>query len=100
MNKKAEVRWDKKASNRLNAEYKRIQKDSLKNADIVRDAIIGITRKLPDNPERYKRDPLKKNNPGNYRVFESHSLRVSYLHTEEEIIILRVRHVKQKPLMY
>ena len=66
----------------------------------MRKAIVSIANQLVDYPERYKRDSNKKNNPDNYRVFETHSYRITYKHTEKEILILRIRHVKQKPSQY
>jgi plasmid stabilization system protein ParE len=70
------------------------------NAQLVSDAITEIIDSLPDHPERYPPDKFKKNNPGNYRAFEKYSYRVAYKHTEEEILILRIRHVKQEPKAY
>jgi len=56
--------------------------------------------KLPENPQRYAVDKFKRNNPGNYRAFEKYNYRIAYKHTDKEIHILRIRHVRQEPLEY
>ena len=92
--------WDKPAYASLQRAYDYIRKDSLANADKVREQILTITDSLPDHPEKHPPDKLKKNNKGNYRAFEKYSYRIAYKITEKEIIILRVRHVKQEPKKY
>jgi len=77
-----------------------ISETSPTNAEKVRTGILNITRNLPDNPERYPKDKFKKDNTGNYRVFEAYSFRVAYRYTDKVIKILRVRHVKQEPKYY
>jgi plasmid stabilization system protein ParE len=70
------------------------------NAEGVQQGILKMIRELQDHPKKHPRDKFKKNNPGNYRAFEKYSFRIAYKITEREIIILRVRHVKQEPLEY
>ena len=94
------VAWDKPAYSSLQLAYDHIKEGSLANAEQVLEGILKITVGLPDHPEKYPRDKFKKNNPGNYRAFEKYSYRVAYKITEQEIIVLRVRHVKQEPLEY
>jgi len=94
------VVWDKSAYTSLQMAYDYIREDSLINAERVREEILKLTRGLPDHPEKYPTDKFKKSNNGNYRVFEKYSYRVTYKITEQEIIILRVRHVKQEPKEY
>lgn len=94
------VVWGKRAYASLQKAYKHIKEDSPANAEKVKSEILAITRELPSNAARYPHDKFKRNNPGNYRAFEKHSYRVSYRHTEKEVKILRVRHVKQEPKEY
>lgn len=94
------VVWDKPAYTSLQIAYDYIKEDSLVNADRVREGILKITKGLSDHPEKYPPDKFKKDNTGNYRAFEKYSYRVAYKITEQEIIILRVRHVKQEPKEY
>ena len=81
-------------------DYRRIKEESPRNAEKVRDEILATTKMLADHPEMHPPDKFKNENPGNYRAFEKLSYRVSYRHTEKEVRILRVRHVKQEPKPY
>lgn len=100
MVKKPVVVWNKVAEASLQREYQRIKEDAPKNAKKVKDDILAETRKLADYPEMHPPDKFKHQNAGNYRAFEKHSYRIAYRHTEKEIRILRVRHVKQEPKPY
>jgi len=101
MVKKPVVIWNKEvAESRLQKEYQRIKQESVQGAEKVKNEILAETRRLSDNPEIYPPDKYRKDNSGNYRAFEKHSYRVAYRHTEKEVRILRVRHVKQEPRMY
>lgn len=97
---KPEVRWSNNASRSLKKIYEHIKEDSYTNAEMVRNGIVKIVDSLPDHPEKYPPDKFKKHNSGNYRAFEKYSYRISYLYTEKEIQVLRIRHVKQEPKEY
>ena len=98
---KPTVVWNKRAYASLKKAYQTIKEDSLKNAGIVRDEILRITREeLPANPEKYPPDKFKRNNQGDHRAFERYSYRISYRYKSGEIRILRLRHVKQEPKEY
>jgi len=92
--------WNNRAAKFFREAYKRIKEDSPTNAERVRAGIVKIIDGLPNHPEKYPPDKFKKNNHGNYRAFEKYSYRIAYRHTEKEIRILRVRHVKQEPKDY
>jgi len=94
------VHWNIRASQALKKAYDHIIKESYSNAELVKKGIIGIVDSIPEHPEKYPLDKYRKNNPGNYRAFEAYSYRVAYKHTEREIRILRLRHVKQEPKEY
>ncbi|NQZ75968.1 MAG: type II toxin-antitoxin system RelE/ParE family toxin [Ekhidna sp.] len=94
------VNWNLRASKRFKKIYDQILEDSYSGAQKVRSEINAVIDDLPSDPEIYPPDKYKKNNPGNYRAFEKHSYRVAYRHTEKEIRILRIRHVKQEPKEY
>lgn len=94
------VNWNKRASQALKREYERIIEESYDNAELVKNGIREIVDSLPNHPEKFPRDKFKTNNEGNYRAFEAFSYRVAYKHTEKEIRILRIRHVKQEPKKY
>ena len=92
--------WDRLAYHELEGIYEYIKQDSLKNADKVKQEILAIIDKLPDNPERHPPDKLKKKNKGDHRAFNKYSYRISYQIKKEIIVILRVRHAKREPLDY
>ena len=100
MVKKLSVVWNKRAEAFIQKAYIKIKEDSPQNAEKVKADILSETRKLADNPRHYPPDKYKKDNIGNYRAFEIHSYRISYKHTEQQVRILRIRHVKQKPKTY
>jgi plasmid stabilization system protein ParE len=94
------VSWSKRAYAALQKIVEYIRQDSITNAEKVKEGILKITRGLPDHPAKHPPDKFKKNNPGNYRAFEKYSYRVAYRHTQQQIKILRIRHVRQEPLEY
>ncbi|MEM9340946.1 MAG: type II toxin-antitoxin system RelE/ParE family toxin, partial [Bacteroidota bacterium] len=95
--KKCIVIWNKSAESKLQREYQKIKQESVQGAEKVKNEILTETRRLSDNPERYPPDKYKRDNPGNYRAFEKHAYQTTYRHTEKEVRILRIRHVKQEP---
>jgi len=97
---KPTVNWNNRASQRLKKIYKEILRESYDNAEKVRSGIVKIVDQLPSYPEKYPLDKYKRDNPGNYRAFEKYSYRIAYKHTDKEIRILRIRHVKQDPKTY
>lgn len=97
---KREIRWDKQAAIYFSESISYIRKDSPKNADKVKREILKKISELPLQPEVHAPDKYKQNNPGNYRAFELHRFRISYLVREKEIIIARIRHTAQDPMEY
>jgi plasmid stabilization system protein ParE len=95
--KPTRVVWDKHAYAALQKAYDHIKEDTPSAAEKVREGILKIARSLSARPEKYPPDKLKTDNPGNFRAFEKYSYRVAYKVTEDKIVILRVRHVKQEP---
>jgi len=94
------ITWDKQAIIYLRESIKYIRKDSPQNAETVKNDILGKINELPTKPEIYNPDKYKTNNNGDYRAFEIHRLRVSYLIKDDEIIIARVRNTRQAPIDY
>ncbi len=84
----------------LQKAYLYILKDSLQNAEMVRDDIINLTIELSNHPERYPIDKLKNKNDGTWRYFQKYHYRVSYKITKNEIRIVRLRHTSRSPLRF
>jgi plasmid stabilization system protein ParE len=92
--------WDIDAKNSFRKFLVRIKKDSLKAAENVKSDILRIIKNIPIHPEIFPPDKFKKQNDGSFRAFEKHSCRIVYQITNDQIKILRVRHVKQEPKEY
>jgi len=95
-----EVRWPIRAQNQLAKAYEHISTDSQKNAEKVKKDILSSTRKLATTPEIHPPDKYRKNNDGSFRAYELHRYRIAYRITENEIIIVRVRHTSMEPKQY
>ena len=95
-----EIKWPLVAQNQLARLYKYILQESYQNAEKVKRDILMSTRNLINHPEMYARDKYRKNNDGSFRAYELHHYRIAYRVTENEIIIVRVRHTKMEPKEY
>ncbi len=100
MEKNRRVIWDQHALIRLEKSLEWISETSIQQAEQVEHAILNKLEIIRAHPERYPPDKYKKGNQGSYRAFETHSYRISYRYTENEIRILQFRHVKQYPKEY
>jgi plasmid stabilization system protein ParE len=94
------ISWDKQATVQLSKAISYIRKDSPQNADKVKKEILEKISELPEAPEIHPPDKYKINNTGNFRAFDLHRYRISYLVKDNEIIIARIRHTSMKPLPY
>lgn len=97
---KRKISWDKQALNFFKEAIQFIKKESPQNAEKVKREILEKIRELSNRPEIHAPDKYKTKNTGNYRAFELHRFRVSYLEKESEIIIARMRHTSQEPKEY
>ena len=94
------ISWDKQATIQLKKAIQYIREDSPQNADKVKSGILKKINELSLWPENHTPDKYKLNNNGNYRAFELHHYRISYLVKENEIIIARIRHTGMAPKPY
>jgi plasmid stabilization system protein ParE len=90
--------WNKKAVENIAKALEWISQESAIEAERVEHAIITKVEELAEMPGKYPLDKFKNENNGNYRAFETHSYRISYRHTATTVRILRIRHVKQRPI--
>ncbi|MEP6682154.1 MAG: type II toxin-antitoxin system RelE/ParE family toxin [Parafilimonas sp.] len=98
---KRKIVWSISASNELRNIIVFIKKNSIQNSQKVKQEVLNKITALTDNPERYPADKFKLlNTNNNFRAFELHKIRVSYFVDASQIMIIRVRHVKQEPLFY
>ena len=94
------IKWDEAALSYLEKALEWIAEESVLQAENVEQGILEKITMITTAPERVPPDKFKKNNQGKYSAFETHSYRVAYTYTNEEVQILRVRHIKQNPKMY
>ena len=99
-NKSRTIVWNKGAVSQFKSAISYIEKKSFQNAQKVKAILLNDIEKLSVYPEIYSLDKFKSKNDGNYRAFEKYSFRISYYTSQSNIRILRVRHIKRKPLNY
>lgn len=99
--KKRKIVWNETSKQSFKNAIIYIKHSSPHNADKVKLEILKAIRELVSFPEIYSPDKFKENNTHlQFRTFEKFSFRISYFVSENEIRIVRVRHVKQIPEMY
>ena len=94
------IKWNKRAIDQLIRAVEYIEKDSVQNAEMVKNDLLTEISKLTAHPERYNTDKYHLNNDGSFRAFELHRYRVSYRYIKNEIRIIRIRHTKRNPKKY
>ncbi|WP_373059454.1 type II toxin-antitoxin system RelE/ParE family toxin [Zunongwangia sp. H14] len=94
--------WTSQADAELSQAFLELleQSESIETTARIITEIYESASILSTNPEIYKLDTIKTNNPGNIRAYEKHTYRISYLIEEEAIYILRVRYARKEPLEY
>jgi plasmid stabilization system protein ParE len=97
---KRKVTWTKQASRQLSAAIEYIRKESLQNADSVKQRILDKVGELADDKVVHRKDPNKKNNDGNYLFFEILKYRIAYYTEPKEVFIIRIRHTSMEPKKY
>lgn len=80
--------------------FRYIRKQSLQNAERVRDGIYHSIEDLAEYPERHPPDKYRSGNDGSYRAYEIYSYRIAYRVEGKRIIVFRIRHTSQEPLSY
>ncbi|MEL6535905.1 MAG: type II toxin-antitoxin system RelE/ParE family toxin [Bacteroidota bacterium] len=92
--------WSAAARTQLLKVISKIKEESPQNSELVKQAILEKVQLASEHPTRYPLDRFKTNNQGDFRAFETHSFRISYRYTLEELRILFVRHIHQKPKLH
>jgi plasmid stabilization system protein ParE len=96
----AAVKWNKSALNQLIKVIEFIKKQSVQGSETVQADIITEIGSLTIHPEKFPPDKYKTNNDKSFRAFELHSYRITYRYKNDEIRIIRIRHVKRNPEKY
>ena len=98
--KKRTIKWEEEAKLYFKQVIKYIKQESPQGAEIVRLAIIAHVAVLKEDAGIYEVDRFKINNAGNYRALTVYSYRITYKITDSEILILRIRHTSQSPIIH
>ena len=98
--KKISIIWSSDASSHLLEILEYLHAESETAANIVAGTLFQTIEKLPAQPLSHPKDRFRKNNKGECRACIVYSYRISYLVSENEIIILRIRHTSREPLEF
>ena len=92
-----EVIWTETALNQLENIYFYLLEStkSITVSEKVVNTIESSVAILKTKWEIYELDEMKQYNNGNYRAFEIYSYRISYRINENEIYIVRIRHISR-----
>ena len=94
------ITWTRSALLQLRKSIEYIRLDSPQNAEKVKQTILQKIKELSITLIRHRVDKYKKDNDGSFLYFEILKHRISFYVTEEEIIIVRIRHTRMSPKQY
>lgn len=95
---KIKVVWDDEAKRSLRSIYNYIKnRESTRVAKKVRDEIAAQAKELVIFPEKFEKEPVLKDEPGNYRYKVIWSYKIIYEVTAEAIYILDIFHTSREP---
>ena len=94
------VKWDAEAKLYFKQAIQYIKQESPQGANKVKQAILQQTSVLKTDAGIYEPDKFKVENDGTYRALTVFSYRITYKVTNEEVLILRIRHTSQNPIVY
>lgn len=98
--KKRSIIWDDEAKLYFIQAIQYIKQESPQSAVTVKWAIMEHVGALKDDAGIYEADRFKIDNDGSYRAVTVYSYRITYKVTPTQILILRVRHTSQDPIIY
>lgn len=95
-----QISWTKRATQQLLALAAFIGETSEQQSRKVVLALHTTIAQAAKNPLRFSPDNYRVSNDGAYRAFQKYRYRVTYRILMQEIRIVYIRHVRQKPLFY
>ena len=98
--KKRSIQWDDEAKLYFKQTIQYIRQESPQGAVIVKRAILEHVAVLKNDAGIYEADRFKIDNDGSYRAVTVYSYRITYKITHSQILILRLRHTSQDPVIY
>ena len=93
-----EIKWNKLAVKQLLEIIQYLEDNGLIDyAEKIEIKILSKIKSIPNHPDTFQKDRLKKNNDASFFAFEIDHYRISFRKTNKEIRILRVRHSSRRP---
>lgn len=94
------IRWTDDAADQFAEILEYILLESPAGATIVKNAVFDRVRQLDRHPFMYDLDVLCEDNDGSYRAFTVYHYRITYRISENEVVIIRIRHTSREPEVY
>jgi len=92
------IKWNKLAVEQLMEAILYLEKNDFSDlAKTIETEILTKIKSLPQHPQIYQPDRMKKSNDGTFYAFEIDNYRISYRVIKDEIRILRIRHSSRRP---
>lgn len=98
--KQRRIIWDDEAKLYLKQAIQYIKQESPQGAETVKRAILDHVAVLKNDALIYETDRFKTNNDGSYRAVTVFSYRTTHKITDTHILVLRLRHTSQNPIIY
>lgn len=96
--KRLKIIWDDESKRSLRSIFEYIKnRESIRVATKVRSEIIKQTKTLNRLPEKFEKEPILKNEGGNFRYKVVWSYKIIYEITQDSIYILDVFHTSRDP---
>ncbi len=92
--------WSAIATDQFEEILDYIFEESPAGSRIVKEAILDRIKQLVQHPAMYEKDSLCDNNDGSFRAFTIYHYRITYLISDQAIIIIRIRHTSREPEGY
>ena len=98
--KSRNIKWDDEARLYFKQAIQYIKQESPQGALKVKQAVLQQISRLKTDAGIYEPDKFKLENDGSYRALTVFSYRITYKVTNDEVLILRIRHTSQNPIVY
>lgn len=94
------ISWDEEALARFGDAMEYIAEDSYRIAIKISSDIENSLELSARYPYSHPPDQYRKDGNTAFRAFELHGFRISYIIEQDELVVIRFRHTKQRPLTY
>ncbi len=88
------------AKHSLNEIIGYIKNDSERAASYVRKTLIKLIKSLNTSPERFSKEPLLSDKPGNYRSVCKWHFKIIYRCSSSEVIVVDIIHTSRNPEIF